>query len=154
LKTGIKHIAILGAGESGVGAALLAKAKGMVPFVSDKGAIKPSFQKELEENEIEFESGKHSEERILNADLIIKSPGIPEKVALIQAAIKKGISVISEIEFAGWYTSKKKVCITGSNGKTTTTMWIHHILKNAGLNVSMAGNIGESLARQVVKDEA
>ncbi|MDA7803366.1 UDP-N-acetylmuramoyl-L-alanine--D-glutamate ligase [Crocinitomix sp.] len=150
----MKHIAILGAGESGVGAALLAKAKGMIPFVSDKGSIKPSFQKELEENGIEFESGSHSVDRILDADLIIKSPGIPEKVDLVQAALKNGIDVISEIEFAGWYTTKKKVCITGSNGKTTTTMWIHHILKNAGLNVSMAGNIGESLARLVVKDEA
>ena len=154
MKTGLKHIAILGAGESGVGAALLAKAKGMIPFVSDKGSIKPSFQKELEENGIEFESGSHSVDRILDADLIIKSPGIPEKVDLVQAALKNGIDVISEIEFAGWYTTKKKVCITGSNGKTTTTMWIHHILKNAGLNVSMAGNIGESLARLVVKDEA
>lgn len=147
-----KHIAILGAGESGVGAALLAKAKGMLPFVSDKGTIKPSYQKELEENGIEFESGDHSVERILNAELIIKSPGIPEKADLVQRALAKGIPVISEIEFAGRYTSKKMLCITGSNGKTTTTMWTHHILKNAGLNVSMAGNIGESLARQVVED--
>ena len=149
-----QNIAILGAGESGVGAALLAKAKGMTPFVSDRGVIKPSYQKELSENEIEFESGQHSEERILSADLIIKSPGIPEKVELIQKAIEKGVPVIGEIEFAGRFTQKKTVCITGSNGKTTTTMWIHHILKNAGLNVAMAGNVGESLARQVVEDLA
>lgn len=147
-----KHIAILGAGESGVGAALLAKAKGMLPFVSDKGAIKPSYQKELEENGIEFESGEHTVDRILDAELIIKSPGIPEKTDLVQQALANGIPVISEIEFAGRYTTKKMLCITGSNGKTTTTMWTHHILKNAGLNVSMAGNIGESLARQVVED--
>lgn len=153
MKNEKQHIAILGAGESGVGAALLAKAKGMVPFVSDKGKIKPSYQKELNENGIEFEMGEHSEDRILSADLIVKSPGIPEKVALVQAALNKGIPVVSEIEFAGKYTQKKMVCITGSNGKTTTTMWIHHILKNAGLSVSMAGNIGESLARQVVEDE-
>lgn len=149
-----RHIAILGAGESGVGAALLAQAKGWVPFVSDKGTIKPSYQKELADAGIDFESGHHTDERILAADLIVKSPGIPERVPLVQAAIEKGIPVISEIEFAGRYTNKKMVCITGSNGKTTTTMWIHHILKNAGLNVAMAGNIGESLARQVVEDVA
>ncbi|MFT5821934.1 MAG: UDP-N-acetylmuramoylalanine--D-glutamate ligase [Crocinitomix sp.] len=147
-----QHIAILGAGESGVGAALLAKAKGMIPFVSDKGVIKPSYKKELTENQIEFEEETHSQERILSADLIVKSPGIPEKVELVKRALMNGIPVISEIEFAGRYTDKKKICITGSNGKTTTTTWIHHILKQAGLNVSMAGNIGESLARQVVED--
>lgn len=154
MKTNFKHIAILGAGESGVGAALLAQAKGMQPFVSDFGTIKLPFQKELESAGIEFEQGKHSVERILKADLIIKSPGIPEKVSIVQAALEKGIPVVSEIEFAGWYTNKKKVCITGSNGKTTTTMWIHHILKNAGVNVAVAGNVGESLARQVIEDEA
>lgn len=147
-----QHIAILGAGESGLGAALLAKAKGMIPFVSDKGDIKPSYQKELKENEIEFEAGMHSEERILSADLIVKSPGIPENIKLVKRAIINGTPVISEIEFAGRYTSKKTICITGSNGKTTTTMWIHHILKQAGLKVAMAGNVGESLARQVVED--
>ncbi len=154
MKTEGQHIAILGAGESGVGAALLAKAKGMIPFVSDKGKIKPSYQKELIENQIEFESENHSEEKILNASLIIKSPGIPEKIELVQRALEKEIPVISEIEFAGRFTDKKMICITGSNGKTTTTMWIHHILKNAGLNVSLAGNIGESLARQVVEDDS
>lgn len=153
MKTETGHIAILGAGESGVGAALLAKAKGWSVFVSDKAAIKPSFQKDLEENNIEFESGQHTEEKILSADLIVKSPGIPEKVEIVQKAIQKEIPIISEIEFAGRYTKKKLVCITGSNGKTTTTMWTHHILKKAGLNVSVAGNVGESLARQVVEDK-
>lgn len=152
--TNAKHIAILGAGESGVGAALLAQAKGAVPFVSDKGTIKPSFKKELEDYGIEYEEGEHSFDRILSADLIIKSPGIPDKVALVQKAIKAGIPVISEIEYAGAFSNKKMICITGSNGKTTTTMWVNHILKKAGINASLAGNIGESLARQVVKDEA
>jgi len=153
MSTTNQNIVILGAGESGVGAALLAKAKGNVVFVSDKGKIKPSFQTELEENQIEFESEKHSVDRILEADLIIKSPGIPEKVQLIQDALAKDIPVISEIEYAGRFTNKKMICITGSNGKTTTTMWIHHILKKAGLEVAMAGNVGESLARQVVEDK-
>ena len=152
MKTNYKNIAILGAGESGVGAALLAKAKGMIPFVSDKGKIKPSYEKELIENGIEFEAEQHSEDRILAADLIIKSPGIPDKVDIIKKAIAKQIPIINEIEFAGKYTTKKTVCITGSNGKTTTTLWIHHILKNAGLNVSMGGNIGQSFARQVIED--
>ncbi|UKN03349.1 UDP-N-acetylmuramoyl-L-alanine--D-glutamate ligase [Paracrocinitomix mangrovi] len=149
-----QNIAILGAGESGVGAALLAVAKGMSVFVSDKGEIKDSYKKELTDAAIEFEEGGHSVDRILSADLIVKSPGIPEKVQLIQDAINKGIPVVSEIEFAGYYTGKKMICITGSNGKTTTTMLTHHILKNAGLNVAMAGNVGESLARQVIEDEA
>lgn len=149
-----KNIVILGAGESGVGAALLAQAKGYAVFVSDKGTIKPPYEKELIRNEIEFEAGKHSNERILKADLIIKSPGIPETVNLVQTAIQKGIPVISEIEFAGWFTSKKIIGITGSNGKTTTTLWIHHILKKAGVKASVAGNVGDSLARQVVEDEA
>lgn len=148
----IQYIAILGAGESGVGAALLAQAKGYTPFVSDKGAIKLPFEKELQKHKIEFESGQHSEERILSADLIIKSPGIPESVPLVKAALRKGIKVISEIEFAGWFTNKKMICITGSNGKTTTTMWTHHILNKAGVEVAVAGNIGESLARQVIED--
>ncbi|MCH2233658.1 MAG: UDP-N-acetylmuramoyl-L-alanine--D-glutamate ligase [Crocinitomicaceae bacterium] len=149
-----KNIAILGAGESGVGAALLAKAKGFPCFVSDRGEIKEDFKSEMEANGIEYEEGKHSEERILEADLIIKSPGIPEKVDLIQAALKKGIPVISEIEFAGYYTDKKMICITGSNGKTTTTMLVHHILDKAGVKASLAGNIGYSLARQVVEDKS
>ena len=154
MKTNLKNIAILGAGESGVGAALLAKAKGMVPFVSDKGEIKMPFRQELESNAIEFESGVHSDARILAADLIIKSPGIPDKATLVVAARAKGIPVISEIEFAGRFTNKKIVCVTGSNGKTTTTLWITHILKSAGKNVVEAGNIGQSLARLVIADEA
>jgi len=153
MKKTFENIIILGAGESGVGAAILAKSKGMNVFVSDKGKIKESYQTEMKEYGIEFESEQHSVDRILEADLIIKSPGIPEKVQLIQDAFAKNIPVVSEIEFAGWYTDKKMVCITGSNGKTTTTMWIHHILKNAGLKVAMAGNVGESLARQVAGDE-
>jgi len=123
-------------------------------FVSDFGKIKPSFQAELEENNIEFEQEKHSENRILSADLIIKSPGIPETAPIVVKAIGKAIKVISEIEFAGYYTNAKMICITGSNGKTTTTMLIHHILKNANINASLAGNIGQSLARQVVDNTA
>jgi len=146
------NIAILGSGESGVGAALLAKAKGLGVFVSDFGTIKPSYQKELKENNIEFEQGQHTEAKILSADLIIKSPGIPDTAPLVIKAKQKGIKVISEIEFAGYYTNAKMICITGSNGKTTTTMLIHHILKNGGINAALAGNIGQSLARQVVTD--
>jgi len=148
----INNISILGSGESGVGAALLAKAKGIAVFVSDFGKIKPSYQKELEENNIEFEQGQHTEQKILTADLIIKSPGIPDNTPLIVKAKEKGIKVISEIEFAGYYTDAKMICITGSNGKTTTTMLVHHILKNGGVNASLAGNIGQSLARQVVEN--
>lgn len=122
-------LVILGAGESGVGAAILGKRKGWRVFVSDGAAIKASFQQELEEAQIEFESGTHTIERILAADLIVKSPGIPEKAPLIKAVREKGISVISEIEFAGYYSKANHICITGSNGKTTTTMWCYHILK-------------------------
>lgn len=153
MKKDIKNITVLGAGESGVGAALLAKAKGLDVFVSDKGTIKESYKKELVDAGIDFEEGEHSIDRILNAELIIKSPGIPEKVQLVQDALQKKIPVISEIEFAGYYTDKKMICITGSNGKTTTTMWIHHIMKKAGLSCALAGNIGESLARQVIDDK-
>ncbi len=120
--------------------------------MSDFGKIKPSFQQELEENNIEFEHEKHTEDKILSADLIIKSPGIPETSPIVVKALAKGIKVISEIEFAGYYTNAKMISITGSNGKTTTTLMIHHILKNAGVNASLAGNIGQSLARQVVED--
>ena len=121
-------------------------------FVSDFGKIKASFKTELEENNIEFEQEKHTENRILSAHLIIKSPGIPETAPIVVKAIEKGIKVISEIEFASYYTNAKMICITGSNGKTTTTMLIHHILKNANINASLAGNIGQSLARQVVEN--
>jgi len=149
----IKNISILGAGESGVGTALLAKAKGIGVFVSDFGKIKNSYKQELIDNQIDFEEGKHSENKILNVDLIVKSPGIPDKAPIIQKAIAKGLKIISEIEFASYFTKAKLIAITGSNGKTTTTMLTHHILKNAGINCSLAGNIGESLARQVVKDD-
>jgi len=121
-------------------------------FVSDFGKIKPSFQQELEENKIEFEQEKHTEETILSSDLVIKSPGIPETAPIVVRALAKGIKVISEIEFASYYTNAKMISITGSNGKTTTTLMIHHILKNAGINSSLAGNIGQSLARQVVEN--
>ncbi len=143
---------ILGAGESGVGAAILAKAKGWRVFVSDGAQIKDSFQKELQDNGIEFEAARHSMERILAADLLIKSPGIPENTAIMQAIRQKGIQVISEIEFGGYYSNAKHICITGSNGKTTTTMWCYHILKKAGLNVGLAGNVGQSFAKQIATE--
>jgi len=142
-------LVILGAGESGVGAAILAKAKGWRVFVSDLSAIKPSFQEELGSQGVEFEAEQHTMDKILAADLLIKSPGIPEKTELMQAIRAKGIKVISEIEFAGYYSTAKHICITGSNGKTTTTMWCYHILKKAGLNVGLAGNVGQSFAKQV-----
>jgi UDP-N-acetylmuramoylalanine--D-glutamate ligase len=147
------NIAILGAGESGTGAALLAKAKGHLPFVSDMGSIKDKYKKELEENALAYEEGKHTEEKILAADLVIKSPGIPDKAPLIKKLKEKGTKIISEIEFASYYTKKKMICITGSNGKTTTTMLTHHILKKAGLKAELAGNVGKSLARQVMGEE-
>lgn len=145
-------LVILGAGESGVGAAILAKAKGWRVFVSDGAQIKDSFQKELQDNGIEFEAARHSMERILAADLLIKSPGIPENTAIMQAIRQKGIQVISEIEFGGYYSNAKHICITGSNGKTTTTMWCYHILKKAGLNVGLAGNVGQSFAKQIATE--
>jgi UDP-N-acetylmuramoylalanine--D-glutamate ligase len=146
-------IAILGAGESGVGAALLAKAKGLEVFVSDMGQIKEQYKAKLAMEAIPFEEGTHTFERILGADEIVKSPGIPDKADIIQEAILKNIPVISEIEFAGRYTDAKFICITGTNGKTTTTLLTYHLLKNAGLSVSLAGNIGESLAEKVIEDK-
>jgi UDP-N-acetylmuramoylalanine--D-glutamate ligase len=148
----MKKIAILGAGESGTGAALLAKAKGYEVFLSDKGPIKDQYKIVLEENQIKFEERQHTEATILDADEVIKSPGIPDKAELIVKlkALKKPI--ISEIEFASRYTSAKLIAITGSNGKTTTTLLTYHLLKNAGLNVGLAGNIGESFAKQVIND--
>lgn len=144
-----KYIVVLGAGESGVGAAILAQKLGARVFVSDFGSVKDSFRAELSEYGLEFEEGQHSFETILEADLVIKSPGIPEKAAIMKAIREKGIKVVSEIEFASWFTDAKKVCITGSNGKTTTTMMIHHMLKKAGMNVGLAGNVGYSFAKQV-----
>ncbi len=147
-----KHIVILGAGESGVGAAILAKKQGWNVLVSDGGKIKDSFKTELIQREIEWEEGKHTIERVLAADLIIKSPGIPDKVALIQSIKEKGIKIISEIEFGGYYSKAKTICITGSNGKTTTTMLTYHILKKAGWNVGLAGNVGQSFAKQIAEE--
>ncbi|MRT94192.1 UDP-N-acetylmuramoyl-L-alanine--D-glutamate ligase [Ancylomarina sp. 16SWW S1-10-2] len=149
--TSQKTIAILGAGESGVGAAILAKSKGFKVFVSDKGQITPGYSKILNEYHIPFEEGKHSEERILEAIEVIKSPGIPDTIPLIKKLNDLNIPVISEIEFAGRYSDAKMICITGSNGKTTTALLIYHMLKKAGVNVGLAGNIGHSLARQVAE---
>ena len=146
-------IAILGAGESGVGAALLAQAKGYEILVSDKGKIKDKFKEELIANAIPFEEDKHDEDRIFQADIIIKSPGIPNQSDFIQRLRKKGKKAIGEIEFAARFTQAKMVCITGSNGKTTTTMLTHHVLKKGGINVGLGGNVGQSLARQVLNDE-
>ncbi|MCU0469407.1 MAG: UDP-N-acetylmuramoyl-L-alanine--D-glutamate ligase [Arcicella sp.] len=148
----MKKIVILGGGESGVGAALLAKAKGFKVFLSDKGSLSAQYKEILANNEIPFEEGEHTENQILDADEVIKSPGIPDKVALIQKLHSLKIPVISEIEFAARYTKAKIVAITGSNGKTTTTLLTYHILKNAGLNVGLAGNVGESFAKQVIED--
>lgn len=148
-----KKLVILGAGESGVGTALLAKQKGYDVFVSDASAIKPIFQKELEENQIEFESGSHNVERILLADEVMKSPGIPEKNELVKAIRAKGIPVISEIEFGYRYKGNAKIAaITGSNGKTTTTSLLFHICQVAEKDAAMVGNIGFSFARQIAQD--
>ncbi len=145
----MQRVVVLGGGESGVGSAVLAKVKGFDVFLSDSGKIKDDAKAILSKCEIEFEEGGHTMEKILNANEVIKSPGIPETVPLILAIKEKGIGIISEIEFAGRYDSAKKICITGSNGKTTTTSLIYFMLKNAGLNVGLAGNIGQSYAYQV-----
>ena len=145
----MKKLVVLGGGESGVGTAILGKQKGYSVFVSDKGKIKEEYINVLLENKIEFESEIHSTERILEADVVMKSPGIPDTVSLVVELREKGIPVISEIEFASQYTNATILGITGSNGKTTTTMWLHYILKKAGLNCGMAGNIGDSFALQV-----
>ena len=144
-----QRIVVLGGGESGVGGAILAKKKGFDVFLSDFSEIQPKYKTMLIENGIEFEEKQHTEEKILNAREVIKSPGISETAPIIKKIKEKGIHIISEIEFAGRYTNAKMICITGSNGKTTTTMLIYHILKNAGLNVGLAGNVGDSLALQV-----
>lgn len=148
-----KLIVILGAGESGTGAALLAQQKGYDVFVSDMGEIAASYKKELQEMGVEFEEKQHSEARILQATEVIKSPGIPDTAPLIKKLIEKKVPVISEIEFAGRYTDAKMICITGSNGKSTTTLLTYHILKNAGLHVGLAGNIGKSFAKQVATEK-
>ncbi len=148
-----KRIVVLGAGESGAGAAVLAKEKGFSVFVSDMSAIKERYKNLLDSHGIEWEEGHHTEEKIINADEIIKSPGIPDEAPMVKKCIEKGIHIISEIEFAGRYTDAKMICITGSNGKTTTTSLIYHIFKNAGYDVGLAGNIGKSLALQVAEDK-
>lgn len=148
-----KRIVILGSGESGVGSAILAQSKGFAVFVSDKSPIKENYKTELQDHNIAFEEGQHTEALILNADEIIKSPGIPDKVELVKKAKEKNIPVISEIEFAGRYTDAKTICITGSNGKTTTTMLTYHILKKAGYHVGLGGNVGKSFAYQVAKEK-
>ena len=147
-----KRIVVLGAGESGAGAAVLAKVKGFDVFVSDMSGIKDVYKKQLDDYGIEWEEGRHTAEKILNADEVVKSPGIPESAPMIQALKKQGTPVVSEIEFAGRYTDARMICITGSNGKTTTTLLTYHILKKAGLNVGLAGNVGKSLALQVATE--
>lgn len=148
----MKRIVILGAGESGAGAAVLAKKEGFDVFVSDMSKINEKYKKVLDIHGIEWEEGKHTEEKILNADEIIKSPGIPKEAPMIKKVTEKGIHIISEIEFAGRYTNSKMICITGSNGKTTTTSLIYHIFKAAGYDAGLAGNIGRSLALQVAEE--
>lgn len=147
-----ERLVILGGGESGVGAALLGKKQGFEVFLSDKGNLKEEYRKTLIENSIEFEEGLHTEEKILNADLVVKSPGIPKKADLILQLNSKNIPVVSEIEFASRYTEAKIIAITGSNGKTTTSSLVYHILSQAGLNVGLGGNIGKSFAQLVVDD--
>ena len=153
MKNENKHISILGAGESGVGAAILAKKQGWNVFVSDFGSIKQEFKDELDANELKWEEGQHTESVILNSDLVIKSPGIPDKAPIIKKLKEKGIKIISEIEFGGYYSKAKTICITGSNGKTTTTMLTYHILRKAGINVGLAGNVGKSFAKQIATED-
>jgi len=147
-----KRIVILGAGESGTGAAILARKMGFDVFVSDNASIQPRYKEMLVSYNIPFEEGKHTERLILNADEVIKSPGITEKAPIVIKLRNKGIRIISEIEFAARFTSAKKICITGSNGKTTTTTLIHHMLRKAGLNAGLAGNVGKSFALQVATE--
>ena len=148
----MSRVVVLGGGESGIGSAVLAKVKGFDVFLSDMGKIADKYVDMLNEWDIPFEQGGHTEELILNADEVIKSPGIPSTAAMVKKIEDKGIGIISEIEFAGRYDSAKKVCITGSNGKTTTTSLIYHLLKQAGLNVGLGGNIGKSYAYQVATE--
>ena len=147
------RLVVLGGGESGVGTAILGKEKGYDVFVSDFGKIKESYKEVLIKNGIDWEDEKHTESLILNADVVMKSPGIPEKAPIVKKLVEKGIPVISEIEFAAAFTKAITIGITGSNGKTTTTMLTYHLLKSAGLNVGLAGNIGKSFAEQVAEDK-
>ena len=148
----MKRLVILGGGESGAGTAILAKKEGFDVFLSDKGMIKQPYRSMLEENAIPFEEGRHTESLILNANEVVKSPGIPDNAPIVLALKEKNINVISEIEFAGRFCNARKICITGSNGKTTTTNLIYYLLRNAGLNVGLAGNVGKSYALQVATE--
>lgn len=148
-----ERLVILGGGESGVGAALLAQSKGYEVFLSDTGALKDNYRKELQEAKIEFEENKHSWEKISKADKVVKSPGIPDKAETIKKLKAQNTPIVSEIEFASAFTNARKIGITGSNGKTTTTLWTYHILSKAGLNVGLAGNVGKSFARQVAVEK-
>lgn len=152
MSTTTKNIAILGAGESGIGTAVLAKKEGWNVFISDFGAIPTKFKEAIDELQVEWEEGKHTESKIISADLVVKSPGIPSTAPIIKKLYALGIPVISEIEFAGKYNTAKTICITGSNGKTTTASLIYHILKKANFNVGLAGNIGDSFAKQVAEE--
>ena len=147
-----QRLVILGAGESGVGTAVLGLQQGFDVFVSDGGAIKDLYKSELKKYAVVFEEGQHSEENILNADLVMKSPGIPEKAAIVKKLREKKVRIVSEIEFASWFTKAQIVAITGSNGKTTTTSLIYQLLKDAGFNVGLGGNIGQSFAMQVATE--
>ena len=146
----MKKLIVLGAGESGVGTALLGKQKGYNVFVSDKGIIAKKYKKVLQQNKILFEEEQHTEAIIFKADIVVKSPGIPDRIAVLQELRNKGIPIISEIEFASVYTKATMIGITGSNGKTTTTLLTHYLLRKAGIHVGAAGNIGDSFAQQVV----
>lgn len=148
----MSRIVVLGAAESGVGAAVLAKKEGFDVFVSDMSKIKDKYKQMLDDHHIKWEEGQHTEEKILNADEVIKSPGIPKEAPMVRKLTEQGTHIISEIEFAGRYTNSKMICITGSNGKTTTTSLIYHIFKSAGYDTGLAGNIGHSLALQVAED--
>lgn len=147
-----QKLVVLGGGESGIGAAILGKDKGMEVFLSDMGTVAPRYAAMLDAEGIEWEQGHHTPEKILDADIVVKSPGIPPTAPMVRAIADRSIPVISEIEFAGRYTDAKMICITGSNGKTTTTMLTYHILHDAGLNVGLAGNVGRSLALQVARE--
>ncbi len=148
----MRKLVILGGGESGIGTAILGKQKGFEVFLSDKGKIKAKYKNVLKQFDINFEEGQHTEVEIFKADVVMKSPGIPDKVRLVQSLTEKGIPVISEIEFASEFSKVPVIAITGSNGKTTTTMLTHHVLKKGGLNVGIAGNIGDSYAKQVAQE--
>ena len=152
MENATQRLVVLGGGESGYGAAVLGKDKGMDVFLSDLGAIPEKYRLKLEDEGIAFEEGKHTEEKILDADIVVKSPGIPPTAPMVKKILEKGIPVISEIEFAARFTDSKMVCITGSNGKTTTTLLTYHILRKGGLDVGLAGNVGKSLALQVARE--